>query len=73
MESLESFIKKRMRQSEQQAMMIKRYIELPNKFIAGEKKYTIKDVELYTKDYEECKMILDYYKSTRANKKIKLS
>lgn len=68
MESLEKFIEKRMRQSDFTAMMIPRYLERPDAFL-GKNTQTLQDAEMYKKDAEKCKAVLNFLKEY--NKTIK--
>ena len=69
MESLEIFIKKRMQQSQFSAMMIPRYLERPNAFL-GSKNYTLEQAEIFKKDFQKCKAILEFLTQyNKSNKK----
>ena len=69
MESLEIFIKKRMQQSDFSAMMIPRYLKRPAAFL-GSKDYTLEQAEMFKKDSEKCKAILEFL--TKYNKSNKI-
>jgi hypothetical protein len=65
MMKLETFIETRMRQSENKAMMIRKYIEHPDAFRSGKNSFTEQDAIDSHDDFIKCRTVFRFLKELK--------